>query len=161
MAQSEEEKKLREREQREGAMQIRAGIEGLKNLPFIPADIKERINKELPTYLPVIKEQVKEQLYKLSQRLGTGAGAKTYMLRNGAKGPAVTMWKDLYLDPDEVKKGRNIREMNFPLEKIAERIDTYTSLESLIADVFTLRILNMEDEPKTEPKQLPEGENKI
>ena len=133
-----EEERNRKREQRDSAMQIRAAIEGLKNLPFIPADVKQKINEELPTFLPVIKEEVKAQLYKLSQSLNMGAEARTYTLSNRKNGPTVIKWKGLVVT-------EGIKEKVYPLDQIVKNIDTYTSIEALIADILTLRILDPTD----------------
>lgn len=133
-----DEKSLKKLEQNSQAIQIRAGFENLIRLPFIPADIREKINEELPNALPVIKDMVKMKLYELSEKLGTGDDSKTYTLRNGKEGPTLTLWEGLV-----VTAGK--KEMTFPLQKIIERIDKCKDIGTLLAEFVTFKIFNPED----------------
>lgn len=133
-----DDKALKRIEQASRAIQIRAGIENLTRLPFIPEDVRNQINEEMPKALPVIKDMLKLKLYELSEKLGTGDESKTYTLRNGKDGPTLTLWTGIV-----VTAGK--REMIFPLQKIIERIDKCDKIETLLAEILTLKLFNPED----------------
>lgn len=137
-----DDKMLKKMEQDSQAIQIRAGLESLKHLPFIPDDIKQKINEEFPKALPVIKDFIKLKLYELSQKLGAGADKKIYVLRNGKSGPEFWVMKNMRaFDGD--------REIIFPLQTILDRIEKCDKIETLLAEVLSFRILAPEEEVTT------------
>lgn len=132
-----DDKMMKKIEQDASAIQIRAGLENLTRLPFIPDDIKAKINEELPKALPVLKDMVKQKLYELSQKLGTGPDKKIYVMRNGKDGPEFWIMKNMRaFDGD--------REVVFPLKNILERIDKCDKIEVLLAEVLSMRLFSME-----------------
>ena len=122
------------------AIQIRAALENFTRLPFIPDDIKEKINKELPTVLPVMKDFVKMKLYELSQKLGSGDDRKVYMLKNSASGPTFSIWKNMVVSAGE-------KEMSFPLKNILDRIEKCDTIETLLAELLSFKLFDVEPEP--------------
>lgn len=133
-----DEKTAKKIEQQSTAIQIRAGIENFTRLSFIPEDVRAQINEELPKALPVLKDFVKLKIYELSQSLGTGPSKKVYLLKNGKDGPEFTIWKNMRaFDGD--------KEVTFPLSKILERIDKCDKIETLLAEVLSMKIFSLED----------------
>lgn len=133
-----DEKSLKRLDQDSKAIQIRAAIENLVRLPFIPPDVKARINEELPQALPVLKDMVRQKLYELSEKLGTGVDKKVYVLKNGKTGPEFWIMKNMRaFDGD--------REMVFPLSNILDRIDKCDKIETLLAEILSMKIFSMEE----------------
>lgn len=122
------------------AIQIRAALENFTRLPFIPDDIKLKINQELPTVLPVMKDFVKMKLYELSEKLGVGENRKLYVLKNSAQGPTFYIWNNVRaFDAD--------KQMSFPLQNILDRIEQCDTIETLLAELLSFKLFDVETEP--------------
>lgn len=132
------EEQLKKLEKQSRDIQIKAMIENWKNIPGIPEDIKKSIEDNLPSFLPAIKEFVKARLHDMYQHLGTGQDKKIYLLQNGKQGPTLYIWKNMVVTAGE-------KQMAFPIEKLVEKIDKYDKIETLITDILTLNILNVEE----------------
>jgi len=120
------------------AMQIRAALENIKNIPGVPDDIKEKVQGMMKDMLPFIKDELEAGIAKFSEKLGTKKNKKIYVIRNGADGPELWIMENMRaFDGDVIKK--------FSSKTIVDRIHKYGKPEALIADTLVGKLFGMED----------------
>lgn len=137
-------------------IQVRAVLSNLDKIPFMTPEIKEKIQSGMKEFLPVIKDEIKSALASQSEKMGTGADRKIYVMRNGKDGIEVwTMQNMRAFDGDIVSK--------FSFSKIMNRIDQYQKAEELIADLVTGKLFSEQDYDinSAPPTQDSEEESKI
>lgn len=151
------------REQNSTAIKIRATLENLDELvdnipnlnPEMKKNIVDKINEVKKDILPFVQDMVKSIFENISEKLGTGKDSKMWLLKNGKKGLQFWIMKNVTVINGEL-------ELDFPLQKIYDRIDKYAKPESLIGDTVSGKLFSLDDyEIETALPPAPEGEVKL
>ena len=160
--------KEQKREAHRSAIKIRAALENVDTLvssipnlsPEMKKDMTDKINELKKELLPFVQDSVKSIFSSVSEKLGTGADKKMWVLKNGKDGLEFWILKNVTaIHADKV--------LDFKLQKIYDRIDKYDRPEALVADTLTARLFSLEDyeidklpaPPKKETKALGDGTN--
>lgn len=134
------------REQNSTAIKIRATLENIDELisnvpnlsPEMRQNIADKIKEVKKDILPFVQDAVKSIFSNLSEKLGTGKDQKMWLLKNGKNGLQFWIMKNVTVINGE-------KELDFPLQKIYDRIDKYAKPESLIADTVSGKLFSLQD----------------